>query len=89
MIARHGDLGKLNLKTQILAPVKVYGIILRLFYRTVQLIRRTDMDYKSAGVDIEAGYRSVELIKDYVKATNRHSVRPREQHRIFHILYIL
>ena len=32
------------------------------------------MDYKSAGVDIEAGYRSVELIKDYVKATNRHEV---------------
>ena len=32
------------------------------------------MDYKSAGVDIEAGYRSVELIKDYVKATNRPEV---------------
>ena len=32
------------------------------------------MDYKSAGVDIEAGYRSVELIKDYVKATKRPEV---------------
>ncbi len=32
------------------------------------------MDYKSAGVDIEAGYRSVELIKDYVKATGRPEV---------------
>ena len=32
------------------------------------------MDYKSAGVDIEAGYRSVELIKDYVKATCRPEV---------------
>ena len=32
------------------------------------------MDYKKAGVDIEAGYRSVELIKDYVKATMRPEV---------------
>jgi phosphoribosylformylglycinamidine cyclo-ligase len=32
------------------------------------------MDYKSSGVDIEAGYRSVELIKDYVKSTNRAEV---------------
>ncbi|MBQ8956729.1 MAG: phosphoribosylformylglycinamidine cyclo-ligase [Lachnospiraceae bacterium] len=32
------------------------------------------MDYKSAGVDIEAGYRSVELIKDFVKGTARSEV---------------
>ncbi|MCR5502166.1 MAG: phosphoribosylformylglycinamidine cyclo-ligase [Lachnospiraceae bacterium] len=32
------------------------------------------MDYKKAGVDIEAGYRSVELMKDYVKATYRSEV---------------
>ena len=32
------------------------------------------MDYKSAGVDIEAGYRSVELIKDFVKGTARPEV---------------
>ena len=32
------------------------------------------MDYKSAGVDIEAGYRSVELMKQYVKRTNRPEV---------------
>ncbi|MCR5237087.1 MAG: phosphoribosylformylglycinamidine cyclo-ligase [Lachnospiraceae bacterium] len=32
------------------------------------------MDYKSAGVDIEAGYRSVELIKDFVKSTTRPEV---------------
>ena len=32
------------------------------------------MDYKKAGVDIEAGYRSVELIKEHVKATNRPEV---------------
>ena len=27
------------------------------------------MDYKKAGVDIEAGYRSVELMKEHVKKT--------------------
>ena len=29
------------------------------------------MDYKKAGVDIEAGYQSVELMKQYVKKTMR------------------
>jgi len=32
------------------------------------------MDYKKAGVDIEAGYRSVELMKDFVKSTFRPEV---------------
>ena len=32
------------------------------------------MDYKKAGVDIEAGYRSVELIKDCVSSTERPEV---------------
>lgn len=32
------------------------------------------MDYKSAGVDIEAGYRSVELMKEYVARTMRPEV---------------
>lgn len=32
------------------------------------------MDYKNAGVDIEAGYRSVELMKKHVKATMRPEV---------------
>ncbi|MGN0328956.1 MAG: phosphoribosylformylglycinamidine cyclo-ligase [Lachnospira sp.] len=32
------------------------------------------MDYKKSGVDIEAGYRSVELMKDAVKATMRPEV---------------
>lgn len=33
------------------------------------------MDYKTAGVDIEAGYRAVELMKQYVKSTDRPEVR--------------
>lgn len=32
------------------------------------------MDYKKAGVDIEAGYRSVELMKEYVRETYRPEV---------------
>ena len=32
------------------------------------------LDYKKAGVDIEAGYRSVELMKGYVKETMREEV---------------
>ena len=32
------------------------------------------MDYKSAGVDIEAGYKSVELMKEYVAGTMRPEV---------------
>ena len=32
------------------------------------------MDYKHAGVDIEAGYKSVELMKEHVKKTLRPEV---------------
>lgn len=32
------------------------------------------MDYKNAGVDIEAGYKSVELMKEHVKGTMRREV---------------
>ena len=32
------------------------------------------MDYKNAGVDIEAGYKSVELMKQYVQGTMRPEV---------------
>lgn len=32
------------------------------------------MDYKKAGVDIEAGYRSVELMKEHIKGTMRKEV---------------
>ena len=30
------------------------------------------MDYKNSGVDIEAGYKSVELMKEYVKIGRAH-----------------
>ena len=33
-----------------------------------------NMDYKNAGVDIEAGYKSVELIKKHVATTMRPEV---------------
>ena len=32
------------------------------------------MDYKKAGVDIEAGYKSVELMKEHIKKTMRSEV---------------
>lgn len=32
------------------------------------------MDYKKAGVDIEAGYKSVELMKEHVKKTMREEI---------------
>ena len=32
------------------------------------------MDYKKAGVDIEAGYKSVELMKEHIKKTMRPEV---------------
>ena len=36
--------------------------------------RGTTMDYKKAGVDIEAGYKSVELMKEHIKGTVRPEV---------------
>ena len=35
------------------------------------------MDYKNAGVDIEAGYKSVELMKKHVQGTMRPEVLTR------------
>lgn len=32
------------------------------------------MDYKTSGVDIDTGYKSVELMKEYVKETMRAEV---------------
>lgn len=36
--------------------------------------REENMDYKKAGVDIEAGYKSVELMKEHIKKTMRPEV---------------
>ena len=44
------------------------------------------MDYKTAGVDIEAGYKSVELMKEHVKRTMREEVLGRTG-RIFRCLF--
>ena len=32
------------------------------------------IDYKSAGVDVEAGYEAVKLMKEYVKTTYNNNV---------------
>ena len=40
----------------------------------IQRDKEIKMDYKSAGVDIEAGYASVELIKKHIKETMRPEV---------------
>ena len=42
--------------------------------QAIRYKRRTVMDYKNAGVDIEAGYRAVELMKKHVKETMRPEV---------------
>ena len=42
--------------------------------KILRQIRRRIMDYKNAGVDIEAGYKSVELMKKHVKETMRPEV---------------
>ena len=44
------------------------------------------MDYKTAGVDIEAGYKSVELMKEHVKRTMRDRSAGRTG-RIFRCLF--
>ena len=42
--------------------------------RLFQIQEEKRMDYKSSGVDIEAGYKSVELMKEHVKKTMRPEV---------------
>ena len=38
------------------------------------IYRRKRMDYKNSGVDIEAGYKSVELMKEHIRKTQRPEV---------------
>ena len=51
---------------------KVPVVALEDIDKTYRRINR--MDYKNAGVDIEAGYKSVELMKEHVKRTMRPEV---------------
>ena len=44
------------------------------------------MDYKNAGVDIEAGYKSVELMKKHIAKTMRPEVLRRNR-RIFRSIF--
>ena len=43
------------------------------------------MDYKKAGVDIEAGYRSVELMKEHVKKTGPEVLRETQEEKFWSI----
>ena len=65
------DYRKLDIRTtkKRLNPLltKEFGFLLRKNKEDI-------MDYKNAGVDIEAGYESVELMKKYVKGTMRPEV---------------
>ena len=47
---------------------------MRLHCAVLDSHREENMDYKKAGVDIEAGYRSVELMKEHIKKTMRPEV---------------
>ena len=44
------------------------------------------MDYKNSGVDIEAGYKSVELMKKHVKETMRPEVVSEASQERSHLL---
>lgn len=41
---------------------------------TIKFWEEKGMDYKNAGVDIEAGYKSVELMKQHIAKTMRPEV---------------
>ena len=43
-------------------------------YKNYNKLEDNKMDYKNAGVDIEAGYKSVELMKEHIKKTMRSEV---------------
>lgn len=64
-----------KLKAQVEAKdEKTSGNWLSGIFEKVNRMKEEIMDYKNAGVDIEAGYQSVELMKNYVKETMRPEV---------------
>ena len=48
--------------------------IINTIIETIKFWEEKGMDYKNAGVDIEAGYKSVELMKQHIKKTMRPEV---------------
>ena len=66
-----------------MTDAQFYAIIKVILMRKPQILiqcavfsreKELKMDYKKAGVDIEAGYKSVELMKEHVKRTMREEV---------------
>ena len=47
------------------------------------------MDYKKAGVDIEAGYKSVELMKEHIKGTMISHVQVENHYSSLIILHVV
>ena len=48
--------------------------IINTIIETIKFWEEKGMDYKNAGVDIEAGYKSVELMKQHIAKTMRPEV---------------
>lgn len=50
--------------------VSVLGVSMEIIpFNSKKIIKESDMDYKEAGVDVEAGYQAVKLMREHVKST--------------------